>query len=75
MNTMDMMMNAKRAWDTFTTNHPKFPMFLNSVKNKGITEDTIIEIKIKSPDGTVTETNLKVKASDIELFDMMRNMR
>lgn len=33
-----------------------------------VKEDTLIEIKITTAEGKVIETNLKVKASDIELF-------
>ena len=61
------LMQLKNSWATFTRNHPKFPKFLQAA-GSAIREDTLIEIKITTAEGKVIETNLKVKASDIELF-------
>lgn len=69
------MMQVMNAWSTFTSNHPKFPAFLEALKRQGVKEDTIIEISLTDPDGTKIETNLKVKQSDLELFESLKNMR
>ena len=61
------LMQLKNSWETFTQNHPKFPKFLQAAST-AVKEDTLIEIKITTAEGKVIETNLKVKASDIELF-------
>lgn len=61
------LMQLKNSWATFTQNHPKFPQFLQAAST-AVKEDTLIEIKITTAEGKVIETNLKVKASDIELF-------
>lgn len=61
------LMQLKNSWATFTRNHPKFPKFLQAAST-AVKEDTLIEIKITTAEGKVIETNLKVKASDIELF-------
>ena len=58
------LMQLKNSWATFTQNHPKFPKFLQAAST-AVKEDTLIEIK--TTEGKVIETNLKVKASDIEL--------
>ena len=60
------LMQLKNSWATFTRNHPKFPKFLQAAST-AVKEDTLIEIKITTAEGEVIETNLKVKASDIEL--------
>ena len=60
------LMQLKNFWATFTRNHPKFPKFLQAAATV-VKEDTLIEIKITTAEGKVIETNLKVKASDIEL--------
>ena len=60
------LMQLKNSWATFTQNHPKFPTFLQAA-GTAVKEDTLIEIKITTAEGKVIETNLKVKASDIEL--------
>ena len=60
------LMQLKNSWATFTQNHPTFPKFLQAAST-AVKEDTLIEIKITTAEGKVIETNLKVKASDIEL--------
>ena len=61
------LIHLKNSSATFTQNHPKFPKFLQAAST-AVKEDTLIEIKITTAEGKVIETNLKVKASDIELF-------
>lgn len=74
MGNMEQLLHIKQAWSTFTANHPRFPLFLNSVKTKRIPEGTVIDIVITYPDGTDTKTNLKVTASDLQLIDTLRTM-
>jgi len=57
------LMQLKNSWATFTRNHPKFLQAAGSA----IRPDTIIEIKVTTPEGKTIETNLKVRESDIEL--------
>lgn len=68
------LMQVMAAWNTFKTNHPKFPAFLGRLKTQGIKEDSIIEISITDPDGSKIETNIKVKQSDLDLFMSFKNM-
>ena len=68
------MFQSYQAWNTFKKNHPKFPAFMRAVEKDGIREGTIIEIKVTSPEGKERETNLKVTASDMALFEMLRGM-
>lgn len=60
------LMQLKNSWATFTRNHPKFSKFLQAA-GSAIRPDTIIEIKVTTPEGKTIETNLKVRESDIEL--------
>lgn len=68
------IMRIKKAWDTFTSNHPKFPGFLSAMKARGIHEGDIVAISITGPDGRTMETNLRVTASDLELFNTLKEM-
>ena len=74
MNIPDIM-KIKGAWDIFTANHPKFPMFLNAARAAGIKEDTIIAVSITEPDWRVIDTNVKITASDLELFEALKDLR
>ncbi len=68
-------MQVMNAWNIFQGNHPKFPAFLDALKRQGIKEDSIIEISITDPSGQKIETNIKVKSSDLELFNSLKDMR
>jgi len=72
---LNAIMQLRGAWTTFTNNHPKFPMFAKAVMSKGIKEGTLIEVNITDPDGTPISTNIKVTASDLELFETLKNLR
>ena len=65
----------KGAWNKFTENHPKFPLFLEAMQKKGIAEGTVIGISFTDTEGKTIETNLKVTASDIELYESLRGMQ
>lgn len=68
------LFKIKGAWDEFTRNHPKFPMFVNAVKSNGIHEGTIMEITMTTPEGKTLSTNIKVTQTDRELFEELGDM-
>ena len=72
---MSAVFKMQQYWNRFTNNHPKFPMFLNAVRNRGVEEGAICELAITYPDGTKMETNVKISADDIEIFRELGNMR
>lgn len=71
------LLKFKGAWDKFVKNHPKFPMFLNAVRNNAIEEGSVIEITVTTTDGKSLSTNIKVTQSDkemlSELTELMKN--
>lgn len=68
------MLQMKKAWDTFTANHPKFPGFLKAAQGT-LREGTIIEFKVTTAEGKTIESNLKLTASDMELMENLRQMQ
>jgi hypothetical protein len=62
------LLKFKSYWDKFTQNHPKFPLFINAIQSNGIEEGTIIEINVTTAEGKNLSTNLKITASDKEMF-------
>ena len=68
-------LKLKGAWEQFTREHPKFPMFLDAVQRKGIQEGTVIAISFTDPEGQTIETNIKVTASDIQLYETLKDLR
>ena len=61
----------KQSWSSFCANHPKFPEFLLAVKNKGFTEDTELTFVVTYPDGQNMKAGVKLKQSDVEMFEKL----
>lgn len=73
-NQITMLSKMKNAMETFLRNHPKFPLFLNAVSQDALVEGTIIEINVTTPEGKNYCTNVKLKSSDLELMETLKNM-
>ena len=70
---LNIMMKLAQGWNTFRGNHPKFPAFLKALHKSGIREGTIVRIAVDQPDGQRIETNVKIQASDLELFESLKH--
>jgi hypothetical protein len=68
------LFKIKSDWETFTRNHPKFPMFLSALGNTPIPEGSVIEINVTTPEGKNMCTNVKLTASDLEMIKNLKNM-
>lgn len=69
------MMKMMGALNTFRGNHPKFFAFLTNLKTRGVPEGTVIEIAVTRPGEETITTNMKVQASDLELFKALSEMK
>lgn len=69
-----MIFKAKKSWDTFCGNHPRFPAFLQAVQTSGIQEGTVIEVTVTTPEGKKMMTNLKLTATDMEAFHDLKGL-
>ena len=66
-------MKAKKAWETFSGNHPKLQPFLGAAAGQ-IEENSIIEVAITNAAGEKITTNMRITASDMELFRQRKEM-
>ena len=69
------LMKLKKGWDTFVSNHPKFPAFMQAAAQGMIVEDSVVEVTITDPEGKAITTNLKITQSDLEMFESLKKMR
>ena len=70
-----MAMNPLQLMQLQKISHPKLPLFFKAVAQDALMEGTIIEITVESPEGKEYCTNMKLKASDVEMFNILRQMR
>lgn len=64
----------KGLLDRFNVNHPKVLPFFRVINQKGITEGTIIEMKVKFPDDKEYVTNIRVNEEDLELVKQLAEL-
>ena len=68
------LFRLKGAWQSFTQNHPKFPLFLQAVQNTPMQAGTVIDLKITTAEGKTMQTNVRLTASDLELIASLRDL-
>ncbi len=74
MNPM-IIFQLKKAWGQFCENHPKFPLFISAMAKEGLKEGTIMAIEITTPEGRVYNSNLKLTQSDLEMIEMLKQLK
>jgi hypothetical protein len=66
-------LKIKPLFEQFRERHPKFVGFLGVAPHE-LTEDSVMEIKIKRADGYTTKTSLRISAEDLELVEQLREL-
>lgn len=69
-----MIMKLMSAKNKFEANHPKLKNYFMAIKDKGIYEDTVIQLKITNPNDEPMVANIKVKQSDLELIQELGSL-
>ena len=72
MNPIAMMQAAGRI-KIFKEQHPKALAFIQSVSEGDLREGTIIEVKVTTPEGKESVSNIKLTKDDIETFNLLKN--
>ena len=65
------LMNLKNR---FAETHPKFVAFCSNVLGNGVTEGTIVELTVTKPGEKPVTTNIRVRESDMELLQELKNL-
>lgn len=65
---------AKKSWETFCRNHPRFPAFLQAVQSAGIQEGMIVEVSVTTPEGRKMTTNVKLTDTDMQAFNDLKGL-
>ena len=72
MNPIAMMQAAGRI-KIFQEQHPKAIAFIQSVSAGDLREGSIIELKVTTPEGKESVSNIKLTKDDIETFNLFIN--
>ena len=66
------LMQLKSSWQSFVKRHPKFPLFWKAVYKQALTEGTILEFKVTTPDGRELASNIKISKEDLDLLKHLK---
>ncbi len=72
MNPLDLMQLSGRP-SIFAKQHPRVVAFFKE-NGKELREGTIIELKMKTPEGKEMITNLRLTADDVETIGIIKGM-
>ena len=67
------LMEFKNKWGEFESRHPKFVQFIMTVAKNGVSEGSVIDVKITLPDGREIESNMKVTSEDVEFIKSLNS--
>ena len=72
MNPIAMMQAAGRI-KLFKEQHQKALAFIRSVSEGDLREGSVIEVKVTTPEGKESVSNIKLTKDDIETFNLIKN--
>ena len=73
MNPM-LLLQMQQRFIQFQQEHPRVMPFLTAVRDHGLAEGSVIDIKVTTPDGKNLATNIKLNANDMEAIQTILNM-
>ena len=65
------LMHLKERLSLFQQDHPRVFPFFNMLKEEGLQEGTVYEMKVTLPDGTQRVMNFRLNAHDIETIRLL----
>ncbi|MBQ3852512.1 MAG: hypothetical protein II760_03925 [Lachnospiraceae bacterium] len=72
MNPIAMMQAAGRI-KIFQEQHPKAIAFIQSISGGDLREGSVIELKVTTPEGKESVSNIRLTKEDIETFNLFKN--
>ncbi|MCI2050228.1 MAG: hypothetical protein LKJ76_11020 [Lachnospiraceae bacterium] len=74
INPMELL-KLKERLSIFTSQHPKFPAFLQAVGEHAAVEGTVVEITVTPPDGKPLTSNIRLTGDDITSIGILKNLK
>ena len=65
------MLQMKERLNIFQKDHPKVFPFFNMLREKGLQEGAVYELKVTLPDGSERVMNFRMNENDIETFRLL----
>ena len=72
---IQLMLELRKIMSRLQANHPKFPAFINAVRQNGVGAGSIIEIKVTDPYGKEFITNVKLNEEDMDCIRQLNELQ
>lgn len=69
------MLQMKERLATFQKDHPRVFPFFNMLRDQGLQEGAIYELKVTLPDGSERVMNFRMNENDIETFRLLSSLQ
>ncbi len=69
------MLQMKERLAVFQKDHPKVFPFFNMLREQGLQEGAVYELKVTLPDGSERIMNFRMNENDIETFRLLGSMQ
>ena len=66
------LMKMKDRLHLFRQKHPKVGPFFSMLREKAVSEGSVVELKVTTPDGEEYVTNIRLTANDVETIHMLK---
>lgn len=67
------LLKYKGMLEEFQSRHGKFFNFIHDMNKRGLSQGSVVEIQVRTPDGKEYVSNFKVLPEDEELLKILKN--
>lgn len=67
------LLKLKPLFERFTQDHPKMLMFFATIAGS-VDKDSVLEISLKTSEGKLLKTNIRINDNDVELFNELKKV-
>ena len=69
------LLKLKERFRLFSQQHPKVRPFFSRLLHGGVQEGSVLELKVKTPEGEEFVSNIRLTADDMETLSMLSELR
>ncbi len=66
------LMKMKERMHIFQQEHPKVGPFFSMLREKAVSEGSVVELKVTTPEGEEYVTNIRLTANDVETIHILK---
>lgn len=69
------LLKLKERYRLFMQQHPKMGPFVSKIMREGMREGSVLEIRVRTPEGQEYVSNIRLTADDLETISMLSGLK